>query len=279
MEIKYTIQGLLIYMTIAAYLLAFVTTLLRRPKSGHFLYLLGFAIAVCSFGYRWSHVRHVPLQNLFEVFLCLGMIYPVSLFCRRALRVGGYAADMLIGVIVLFPAGFVFNAEPQQLPPALQSWLFTPHVAVYMFSYIFMAKATYQAICQLAGLRVEGVSPSNRGRDARDTKPPGENLLPPEESTYRIICMGFPLLTLGLILGSYWGKLAWGDYWGWDPKELWSLASWLVFLGYFHFRYMFGKKHPRINSLWAIAGMATIIITLLWVNLSRIFSGLHSYAT
>jgi len=263
MEIKYTIQGLLVYMTIAAYLLAFVTTVLRRPKIGHFIYLLGFAIAVCSFGYRWYHVRHVPLQNLFEVFLCLGMIYPVSLFCRRVLRVGGYAADMLIGAIVLFPAGFVFNAEPQQLPPALQSWLFTPHVAVYMFSYIFMAKATFQAICQLAGKNPK----------------PGENLLGPEQATYRIVCVGFPLLTLGLILGSYWGKLAWGDYWGWDPKELWSLASWLVFLGYFHFRYMFGKKHPRINSLWAIAGMATIIITLLWVNLSRLFSGLHSYAS
>jgi len=263
MEIKYTIQGLLVYMTIAAYLLAFVTTVLRRPKVGHALYLLGFAIAVYAFGYRWYHVRHVPLQNLFEVFLCLGMIYPVSLFCRRVLRVGGYSADMLIGAIVLSPAGFIFNAEPQQLPPALQSWLFTPHVTVYMLSYIFMAKATFQAICQLAGKNPK----------------PGEKLLPPEQATYRIICVGFPLLTLGLILGSYWGKLAWGDYWGWDPKELWSLASWLVFLGYFHFRYMFGKKHPRINSLWAIAGMAAIIITLLWVNLSRIFSGLHSYAT
>jgi ABC-type transport system involved in cytochrome c biogenesis permease subunit len=205
----------------------------------------------------------VPLQNLFEVFLCLGMIYPVSLFCRRVLRVGGYGADMLIGAIVLFPAGFVFNAEPQQLPPALQSWLFTPHVAVYMLSYIFMAKAAFQAICQLAG------------RNSR----PGENLLPPEEATYRMIYAGFPLLTLGLILGSYWGKQAWGDYWGWDPKELWSLASWLVFVGYFHYRYMSGSKHPRINSLWAIAGMAAIVITLLWVNLSRIFAGLHSYAT
>jgi ABC-type transport system involved in cytochrome c biogenesis permease subunit len=263
MEIKYTIQGLLVYMTIAAYLLAFVITVLRRPKAGHAIYFLGFLIAVCSFSYRWYDVRHVPLQNLFEVFLCLGMIYPVSLICRRALRVGGYAADMLIGVIVLFPAGFVFHAEPQHLPPALQSWLFTPHVAVYMFSYIFMAKATFQAVCQLGGKNPK----------------PGENLLPPEEATYRIVCVGFPLLTLGLILGSYWGKQAWGDYWGWDPKELWSLVSWLVFLGYFHFRYMFGKKHPRINSLWAIAGMVAIIITLLWVNLSRIFSGLHSYAT
>jgi len=263
MEIKYTIQGLLIYATIIAYLCAFVTSLLRRAKTGHILYLFGFAIAVFSFGYRWYQVRHVPLQNLFEVFLCLGMIYPVSLFCRRILRVGGYSADMLIGAIVLFPAGFVFNAQPQQLPPALQSWLFVPHVAVYMLSYIFMAKASFQAICQLAGKSYDG----------------DEKLLAPEEATYRMICVGFPLLTLGLVLGSYWGKLAWGDYWGWDPKELWSLASWLVYVGYFHFRYMFGKKHLRINSFWAIAGMAAIIITLLWVNLSRLFSGLHSYAT
>jgi len=262
MEIKYTIQGLLIYITIAVYLLAFLITLLRHSKTGHILYILGFVIAVLSFGYRWYQVNHVPFQNLFEVFLSLGMIYPVSLFCRRVLRVGGYSADMLIGAIVLFPAGFVFSARPQQLPPALQSWLFSPHVAVYMLSYIFMAKATCQAVWQLAGF--------SRNRS--------ENILPPEEATYRLICVGFPLLTLGLILGSYWGKLAWGDYWGWDPKELWSLASWLVYVGYFHFRYMFGKTYTRINSTWAIAGMVVIVVTLLWVNLARLFSGLHSYA-
>jgi len=262
MEIKYTIQGLLIYTTMAAYLLAFVVSMLRKPKAGHALYLFGFAVAVVSYGYRWYDVRHVPLQNLFEVFLFLGMIYPVSLFCRRVLRVGGYRADMLIGVIVLFPAGFVFHAQPQYLPPALQSWLFTPHVAVYMLSYVLMAKAAFQASCQLIG--------KNPRR--------GDDILPPEQATYRMVLAGFPLLTLGLILGSYWGKLAWGDYWGWDPKELWSLVSWLVFLGYFHFRYMFGRKHQNMNSLLAILGMAAIIITLLWVNLSRLFPGLHSYA-
>jgi cytochrome c-type biogenesis protein CcsB len=288
MEIKYTIQGLLIYIAIAAYLLAFLAALLRCPavgrpqaeKAGHILYVFGFAVAVLSFGYRWYHVRHIPFQNLFEVFLSLGMmIYPVSRFCRHILRVGGFSADMLIGAIVLFPAGFVFSAEPQQLPPALQSWLFAPHVAVYILSYIFMAKAACQAVFQLAGF----------------TQNPSEDLLPPvrdalrhcEEGTYRMICAGFPLLTLGLILGSVWGKLAWGDYWGWDPKELWSLASWLVYVGYFHFRYMsregcltaFGKTRPRINSIWAIVGFVVIVITLLWVNLSGLFTGLHTYAT
>jgi ABC-type transport system involved in cytochrome c biogenesis permease subunit len=264
MEIKYTIQGLLVYMAIVSYLLAFLMTLLGWKKAGHALYMFGFIIAALSFGYRWYDVRHVPLQNLFEVFLCLGMIcYPVSLFCRRMLRVGGRCGDMLIGAIVLFPAGFVFNAQPQQLPPALQSWLFAPHVAVYALSYIFMTKAAFQALLHLAG-KVPSLD---------------EKLLMPEEATYRMICLGFPLLTLGLVLGSWWGKLAWGDYWDWDPKELWSLACWLVYVGYFHFRYMFGKKYLRINSAWAVIGLVVIVITLLWVNLSRLFPGLHSYAT
>lgn len=264
MEIKYTIQGLLIYAAIAMYLLAMLAAALRRPKAGRTLCILGFAFAVFAFGYRWCHAHHVPFQNLFEVFLGLGMLVcPVSLFCRRVLRVGGFSSDMLVGAIVLFPAGFVFSAEPRQLPPALQSWLFAPHVAVYMLAYIFMAKAACQGIFQLGG----------RNQNEED------NFLPYEEATYRMVCAGFPLLTLGLILGSIWAKLAWGDYWGWDPKELWSLASWLVYVGYFHFRYMFGRTRPRINSIWAICGMAVIVITLLWVNLSKVFVGLHTYAT
>ncbi len=264
MAIKYTIQGLLIYITIAAYLLGFTTMLVGRRKTGQTVFAAGFLVAIIAFVYRWYDVRHVPLQNLFEVFLFLGAAcYPISWFCRRVLRVGGQAADLLIGAIVLFPAGFVFHAEPMQLPPALQSWLFAPHVMVYMLAYIFMAKAAFQAGGQL-------VTPT---ADAGGTD------LPPEQATYELIAIGFPLLTLGLILGSWWGQLAWGNYWGWDPKELWSLASWLVYLGYFHWRYMFGKKHPALNSLWAITGMVAIIITLLWVNLSQLFPGLHSYAT
>jgi ABC-type transport system involved in cytochrome c biogenesis permease subunit len=263
MEIKYTVQGLLIYLAIAGYMLAFVTTLLRRPKMGQFLYMIGFLISVLSYVYRWYDVRHVPLQNLFEVFLFLGAFsYPVSWFCGRFLRIGGQCADMLIAVVMLVPAGFVFSAKAQQLPPALQSWLFAPHVAVYMLSYIFMAKAAVQAGAQLIGVSYTS----------------DEMFISAEEATYRMVCVGFPLLTLGLVLGSWWGKLAWGDYWGWDPKESWSLASWLVYVGYFHFRYMFGKRYPRINSALIIAGMLVIVITLLWVNLSRFFAGMHSYA-
>jgi ABC-type transport system involved in cytochrome c biogenesis permease subunit len=263
MEIKYTPQGYMIYSVMATYFLAFIAFMARKMKLGQLLYGVGFLIAIAAFIYRWINVGHVPMQNLFEVFLTLGMvIWPITVFCRKFLDVGGERWDVLIGFFVLFPAGFVFHADPQQLPPALQCWLFSPHVAVYMLSYMIMAKATVQAVCQLSG---GGVS--------------AEGSVSYEQATYRMVCFGFPLLTLGLVLGSWWGKLAWGDYWGWDPKELWSLVSWLVYVAYLHWRYTLRRKMLWTNSVWAILGMVAIVITLLWVNLSKIFPGMHNYAS
>ena len=143
MHLKFdTIQGWLIYTSMLAYLLAFISLLFKSKKIGWVCYTVGFVLAPVPFVYPWYHVGHIPLQHLFEVFLCLGMlIYPLSVFCRRFLDISSEATDALIGFVILFPAGFVFNAEPQKLPPALQSWLFAPHVAAYMFSYIIMAKA------------------------------------------------------------------------------------------------------------------------------------------
>jgi len=239
MTIKLTLQGLLIYAPMLAYLAAFLALLGGQKGWGSRLYLCGFALAVAAFAYRWQDVGHVPLQSLFEVFLCLGMLsYPLSVFCRRFLGVGGQATDALIGFIVLFAAGFVFKAEPQRLPPALQSWLFVPHVATYMLAYMILVKAGIQA----AGQMFYHGGPD----DSRQVMY--------EAATYRTVRLGFPLLTLGLILGACWGKIAWGDYWNWDPKELWSLATWLVYVGYFHIRYVTGSRYPRLKSAFAAGG-------------------------
>ncbi|MBW8000592.1 MAG: hypothetical protein FVQ80_01040 [Planctomycetes bacterium] len=116
MEIKYTILGLLLYIALAIYLLTFVTRLLRFSKLAKALYFLGFTVILIAFGYRWYQVRHIPMQNLFEVFLTLSvLIYPLSIFCRRILQVGGETTDALIAAILLVPAGFIFSAEPQKL--------------------------------------------------------------------------------------------------------------------------------------------------------------------
>jgi ABC-type transport system involved in cytochrome c biogenesis permease subunit len=261
MNIKFTILGYLIYAAMTGYLLAFIASVLKKESLGKILYVLGFVFALSALIYRGIEIGHLPMQRLIDVFLCMGLIYPLSLFCRHYARIGAEAADMLIGVIVLLPAGFIFSAEVMTLPPALQSWLFGPHVAVYMLAYIIMAKASVQAVLQIIG-----------------REPTSSELVNYEEGTYRLIRIGFVFLTLGLLLGSYWGKIAWGDYWSWDPKEMWSLVTWLIYLIYFHFRYMYGRRFPRVNSSLALVGMVAIIITLLWANLSRIFAGLHNYA-
>ncbi len=263
MSVKFSIEVIFIYCTMLLYLAAAVAFMRKSKKVGVVLYLLGFATAVTAFVARWNHVQHVPLQNLFEVFLCMGMlICPVSFACLRFLRVGALGADCLIGFIVLFPAGFIFKVDPQKLPPALQSGLFIPHVAAYMGAYMIMAKAGIQALAQLV----------------RQGGPGDSRLLSYELGTYKMIRLGFPLLTGGLLLGALWGKIAWGDYWNWDPKELWSLVSWLIYVGYLHFRYMHGTKYARANSALGLSGLAAIVVTLLWVNLARVFAGLHSYA-
>ncbi len=264
LAIKANIQGTLIYLAMLIYILAIFLHLCRFGQAGRRAYFTGFIMALAAVIYRWLLVAHIPLQNLFEVFLVLGACgWPLSCFSRRYLAVNGQAGDILLSIVFLFPAGLVFSDAPGQLPPALQSWLFGPHVLAYMLAYFIMAKAALQGVLCLMP----------------QTRPACELAADPELAAYRLISLGFPLLTLGLILGSIWGKLAWGDYWNWDPKELWSLATWLVYLLYFHWRSSFGRKHRRINALLTVLGFIFIIITLLWVNLARIFTGLHSSYT
>jgi len=266
MTIKCTILGLAIYATMGLYLVAAVLFLARVRRVGYVVYGVGCAVAVAAWVYRWGETGHAPLQNMFEVCLTLGMLmFPISLFCRAVLGVGGEGLDPVIALVLfLIPAGFVLDAEPKMLMPALQSVLFIPHVSVYMLSYAILIKAgVVPAILTLIGCR----------------QSPEAGLMPWETATYRMVSLGFPLLTLGLVLGAVWGKIAWGDYWNWDPKELWSLVSWLVYVGYLHFRSMYGGKHPRVNAALAMTGFVAITTTLFWVNFARIFGGgLHSYA-
>ena len=256
MAIKYSMQGLLIYSAMLFYLCAFAGASPRYKKLCRWLGFIGFGLALIAFVWRWVAVAQVPLQNLFEVFLVMGvLIWPLTVFCRVFLNIDSERFDMLIGAIVLFPAGFIFSDVPAALPPILQSWLFAPHVAVYMLAYIVMAKAAVESSRCLCSGNYES-----------------------EQAAYKMVRLGFPLLTAGLILGSYWAKRAWGNWWSWDPKETWSLAVWLIFAGYLYFRAVLGQKYMKTNSIWVIAGLLCIIACLTWVNLSKIFAGLHNYA-
>jgi cytochrome c-type biogenesis protein CcsB len=95
-----------------------------------------------------------------------------------------------------------------------------------------------------------------------------------EEITYKMIAVGWPLLTAGIITGAVWANSAWGTYWSWDPKETWSLITWFIYAIYLHARYVRGWKGTQMAVI-ACFGFLSVIFTYLGVNL--VLSGLHSY--
>lgn len=92
--------------------------------------------------------------------------------------------------------------------------------------------------------------------------------------SYRIIGLGFPLLTIGIIAGGVWANEAWGSYWSWDPKETWALITWLVFAAYLHARITRGWQGRR-PAILAATGFVVVWVCYLGVNL--LGKGLHSY--
>ncbi len=214
------------------------------------LALLGNAALILQ---RWIAAGRPPFKSLFEslVFLafCTGAVY---LGVERLYRTRVFGALATFGAaFALFFALFKWDAEIVKLPPALQSGWFIPHVVVYFVGYGALFIGTAVAVVQL-------VRPQLTVRAGTVLQSP----LKLEDVSYDALRFGFALLTVGLFLGSVWAKSAWGDYWVWDPKENWSLVSWLVYGAYLHFRRVRGWQGKKAAWL-AIAGFAVVAFTYL----------------
>lgn len=97
-----------------------------------------------------------------------------------------------------------------------------------------------------------------------------------DEVTYKVIVAGFPLLSIGIVLGAMWAYEAWGRYWGWDPKETWALITWFVYAIYLHTRITLGWT-GKPGAALAVAGFAVVIFCYMGVNLGLTGEGLHTY--
>ena len=97
-----------------------------------------------------------------------------------------------------------------------------------------------------------------------------------EDITYRVVIAGWPLLTIGIVMGGMWAYEAWGRFWGWDPKETWALITWVVYAGYLHTRITLGwaGKRPAVIAVFAFA---VVVFTFMGVNLGLTGEGLHTY--
>ncbi|MCA1826915.1 MAG: cytochrome c biogenesis protein CcsA [Myxococcales bacterium] len=99
-----------------------------------------------------------------------------------------------------------------------------------------------------------------------------------EDITYRVIIAGWPLLTIGIVMGGMWANEAWGRFWGWDPKETWALITWVVYAGYLHTRITLGWAGKRPATI-AVFAFAVVVFTFMGVNLGLTGEGLHTYGS
>lgn len=232
----------------------FIASLLSfsQKKWMKYLVITGLIIHTLALVVLSYTLGHPPFTNIYETLLFLSwlMVIIYLLVLKQYEWVYLDFASLLLSSVVLFYS-LMHCWESKPLLPALQSpWLHI-HVTSCFLAYAFFCLA---ALCGLIYLfkphkEISGVS-------------------------LKLINFGFPLLSFGIISGAIWAYFAWGRYWGWDPKEVWALITWLFYLGIFHAR-LVGFKDKSLAYLNLI-GFFILLFTYLGVNL--LLSGLHSYA-
>jgi len=202
-----------------------------------------------------------PFSNMYEFSVAFSWgIVAVSLFFLWRYRIAIIGTFGLVIALAMLIFALTLPSRVLPLVPALQqSVLLSVHVASAIISYGALAVGFSAAVIYLFV------------RNRRVSWLPRPELL--ETISYRTVIVGFPFLTLTIILGAVWANIAWGRPWGWDPKETASLVTWLIFAAYLHARVIAGWRGAR--SAWLLViGFLAILFTFFG---NYIFSGLHSY--
>lgn len=234
--------------------------------------LFGTAFLVCTTLVisRWLEAGRPPFKSLYEsLVFAVWTISLVSLAAewRFKVRLVGLLSSISILAIFLFSLT-KRDVEIIALPPALQTWMFIPHVISYFVAYGALFVSGLGALLYL--FFPKGIS-SHHALGEQERLDFGV-------FTYQIAKFGFLFLTAGLLLGAWWGQNAWSNYWGWDPKENWALISWLIFAAYLHFRNI-GSMAERKLAWVVIVGVLAIVFTYLGMDyLPTANDSLHVYS-
>jgi len=241
------------------------TTITLTGLAGHTLGLILRWIESYQLG-----IGHAPLSNLYESLIFFSwaiiLLYLIVEWRIRNRSIGTFVTPLAF--LALAYASFSDNIKSgiQPLIPALQSNWLTAHVITCFFGYAAFALAFGLSLMYLI-----------KKSDISKIKGRFFNLIPEagilEELIYQMVVIGFLMLTLGIITGSVWAHAAWGSYWSWDPKETWSLITWLVYAALLHARMIRGWKGKRLAAL-SIIGFICVLFTYFGVNY---LAGLHSY--
>lgn len=218
-----------------------------------------------------------PLSNGYEFILtfCWGIVavYLFAEFRYKLKALGSFVLPIPFLLLIFI----VMKMGPEErvagaIPPALKSQWLTFHVVTAMLSYGAFAISFGLGLMYLLKARSNQESGKSQEKNWIARFPEAPVL---DELAYKVIGFAFPLLTLCILTGAIWANYAWGTYWSWDPKETWSLITWIIYAGYLHARLMYGWKGKR--AAWMeVIGFLAVLFTFFGVN--YLLPGLHSYA-
>ncbi|MFW0883907.1 c-type cytochrome biogenesis protein CcsB [Candidatus Acidulodesulfobacterium sp. H_13] len=250
-------------------------------KISFLVLILTFSIQTFAFIVRWIYAYKIGIDTppLVDLYDSLVFFAYVIIFGFILLRIF-YDFDALGFIITAAAAAVLSFASFSPLAtsaieptiPALQSYWLLYHIISLFVSYGAFAAAFGLGILYLIKNRKETDKAKKQGRFF--------SLLPPsaviEETIYRVVVFGLFFLTVGVVIGAAWADSAWGGFWSWDPKETWSLITWLTYVLFIHAKITKGWGGKKMAWI-AIIGFAIVIFCYLGVDL--IIPGLHSYAT
>ena len=267
--------------------------------AGIAVFLVAFTLHSCALGLRWWISSRWPNSNMFEAVTtsawfggCAAII--LEIFMRRRAAAGMFAlASGFASAVALMAAHFLplqLNAQISNMMPVLHDvWLYI-HTNVIIFSYclIFMAavsaaiylvyrvfggKAVYARVgVSTVGAIVGGGVGGTPGASALRGEKLGEVL---DGVTMLLMKLSFVLLWTGIAMGAIWADHSWGRPWGWDPKEVFALNTFVVFAILVHVRYR-AKDKGLWTAILAVVGAAVMLFN--WIVINFIITGLHSYA-
>ena len=273
-ELFLKLENVLFTAAMAGYLLAmalfFVFFALKRERSGvvaNTLMYVVFALHTAALIVRTLGAGRLPLTNQYEfaTSFAWGICLCYLLFqWRFHFKAMGVVITPVIFLLIGYAA--MQSKEVRELMPALRSNWLAIHVSTAIISYGAFGVSFAVSLMFLLRERMTDSEfwhqhvPESRKLDT---------------ISYRAVSLGFLFLTIVLVTGAIWAERAWGSYWSWDPKETWSLITWIIYAIFLHLRLNRGWR-GRKAAVFAIVGFLCVIFTYVGVN--TLLAGLHSYA-
>jgi len=257
-------------------------------RIGTSLTVLGFLFHLGGDVLRGIAAGRVPWANNYE-FALTGTLLIVAVYLAVLVRYDlRFLGSFITGLVAVFLGGaaLAFHVDVTPLADPLKSVWLVIHVFVASLATAFLALAFALSVLQLLQDKRERLAQASssaavstaedspaRGRMRFLRTIPSADAL--ESLAYRFAIIGFIFWTFTLIAGSIWANDAWGRYWGFDTKEVWTFVIWVLYAGYIHARATRGWRGSR--SAWlSIVGFSAVLFNFVIVNM--FFKGLHAYS-